>query len=253
MIAERRLVGLPLAVPLVIAAAWLLAIVAQASGEGALLRHDALVEGDLPWPAALVLFLVAWQTMIAAMMLPSSLPLVRLFATAARGQRHPRAVVAAFLAGYAVVWSAFGAVALAADVGVHRLVAAWGWLEARPWLVEAGTLALAGAFQFSSLKDECLRQCRHPGAFLMRFYERGTGGALRLGLRHGLFCAGCCWALMLVAFAVGVANLWWMAALTALMVWEKTARGGERAVPRAGVALLLAAGLVVLLPAWGPA
>jgi predicted metal-binding membrane protein len=246
----RRLAGLPLAVPLIIGGAWLLALVAQASGGGALLHHDSLLEGGLPWLAALALFLLAWQAMIAAMMLPSSLPLVRLFTTAARGQRHPSAVVAAFLAGYAVVWSVFGAAALAGDVGVHRLVAAWSWLAERPWLIEGSTLALAGAFQFSSLKDECLRQCRHPGAFLLRFYERGLGGALRLGLRHGLFCLGCCWALMLVTFAVGVANLWWMAALTALMVWEKTARGGERGVPRAGVALLASAALVLAQPIW---
>ncbi len=73
-------------------------------------------------------------------------------------------------------------------------------------------LALAGAFQFTPLKDACLDKCRHPGQFLMRYYERGAGGGFRLGARHGVFCVGCCWALMLVMFAAGVASLLWMAA-----------------------------------------
>ena len=102
---------------------------------------------------------------------------------------------------------------------------------------------MAGAFQFSELKDRCLDKCRHPGAFLLANTTAGRRAAFRLGRRHGLFCAGCCWALMLVAFTLGVANLWWMAALTALMVYEKTAPAGERAVPVAGVVLL----------AWGAA
>ena len=103
-------------------------------------------------------------------------------------------------------------------------------------------LALAGAFQFTSLKDACLDKCRHPAQFLMRYYERGVGGGFRLGARHGAFCVGCCWALMLVMFAAGVASLVWMALLTTLMVHEKTRPAGRRAVPVTGVALL---GLVV--------
>jgi predicted metal-binding membrane protein len=113
-------------------------------------------------------------------------------------------------------------------------------------------LALAGAFQFSSLKDACLRQCRHPGAYLLRHYRRGVREAFELGRGHGLFCVGCCWALMLVMFAAGVANLWWMAALTAVMVYEKTGSGGRRAVPTTGLALLLFATLVLAHPGWLP-
>ena len=106
-------------------------------------------------------------------------------------------------------------------------------------------LALAGAFQFTSLKDACLDKCRHPGQFLMRYYERGAGGGLRLGMRHGAFCVGCCWALMLVMFAAGVASLIWMALLTAVMIHEKTRPAGARAVPVTGVALLAAASVVL--------
>jgi predicted metal-binding membrane protein len=107
---------------------------------------------------------------------------------------------------------------------------------------------LAGAFQFTSLKEACLRSCRHPASFMHRHYRRGAGGAFRLGTRHGLFCVGCCWALMLVMFAVGVASLIWMALLTALMVHEKTRHAGARTVPLSGVTLL-ALGSTLFL--WG--
>ena len=241
-----RLGGVPLVVAAAIAAAWTLALVAEASGNAALLRHDALIEGGPAGPAAAGLFLVSWQAMIAAMMLPSSLPLVRLFARASSGQPHPQRAMGAFLGAYALVWTAFGAVAFAGDVAFHELVERTAALESAAWVIPPAVLALAGAFQFTSLKDRCLEQCRHPGAFILRFYERGTGGAFRLGARHGLFCLGCCWALMLVAFAVGVASLAWMGVLTALMVHEKTRPGGRRDVPVTGVILLGAAALVLV-------
>jgi predicted metal-binding membrane protein len=235
-----------------IAGAWVLVIAAQATGTGASLHHDALIHGSLPFGAALALFLLAWQAMIAAMMLPTTLPLVRLFAVASRVARRPRAVMAAFIAGYAVVWTAFGWLAFCGDAVVHSVVDSSGWLQRHQWLIAGGVLLSAGAFQFSSLKDRCLKVCRHPGAFMLRFYERGTRGGFRLGLRHGLFCLGCCWALMLLMFAAGVASLWWMAALTALMVYEKTGVAGSRAVPVAGAALLAWGTLVVAHPAWLP-
>ena len=209
------------------------------------MHHDALVEDGPPVWMALGLFLVAWQVMIAAMMLPSSLPLMRIFAAASAGQRRPGAAMAGFLGGYALVWSAFGALAFLVDVGVHAAIDLSPWLEGRDWLLGGSVLALAGAFQFTKLKDACLDKCRHPGHFLIRFYERGPGGGFRLGARHGVFCLGCCWALMLVMFSVGVASLAWMAVLTALMVWEKTRPSGARSVPVTGIALLGAAAVVL--------
>lgn len=244
---------LPLAVPAAIAGAWALAVAAQLSGGAGALHHDALIEGSLPRWASVALFLVAWQAMLAAMMLPSALPLLRLFARAASGQPRPDAAMAAFIGGYALIWTGFGYVAFVGDVLVHGLVHRQPWLAEHSWLLAGGVLVGAGAFQFTSLKDRCLRVCRNPGAFLLRFYERGAGGAFRLGRRHGLFCLGCCWALMLVAFAAGVANLWWMAALTALMVYEKTAPGGARSVPIVGVVLMGWGALVLAHPAWLPA
>ena len=105
----------------------------------------------------------------------------------------------------------------------------------------------------TSLKDRCLTVCRHPGAYLLQHYRRGVGGAFRLGAGHGLFCVGCCWALMLVGFAAGVANLWWMATLTTIMVFEKTAPAGRRGVRPIGLGLIVL-GCVLLAdpaaPAW---
>jgi predicted metal-binding membrane protein len=235
-----------------IAAAWLIAGVAHATGTAARLHHDSLIEGGLPW-AALVLFLLAWQVMIAAMMLPSSLPMIRYYAAVSAGQERPRAALGAFLGGYALIWTVFGALALTGDLVLHRVVEAIPWLEARPWLVSGTILAAAGAFQFTSLKDRCLEQCRHPGMFLMRHYRRGVGEGFLLGERHGLFCLGCCWALMLLMFAAGFASLAWMAALAALMFYEKAGRHGAAIVRPAGVVLLAWAALVLAHPGWLPA
>ena len=243
---------LPVAVPVAIAAAWAVAVIAQASGKAALLHHDALIEGQLPLWVALGLFLLAWQVMIAAMMLPSTLPMIRLFAATSTSQESSGETQAAFLAGYLVVWTVFGALAFVGDMGLHHLVDATPWLAARPWLIAGSALSLAGAFQFSGVKDRCLSQCRHPGAYLLAHYRRGVGPAFRLGRGHGLFCLGCCWALMLLMFAAGVANLWWMAALTALMVYEKVGRRGAGATRPVGALLFVLALLVLLHPAWLP-
>ncbi len=243
--------SLPRPILVGIAAAWVAAIAALLAGAAALVHHDALLSGGGP-PVAITVItsLLAWQVMIAAMMLPSSLPLVRLYARASeRAPRRGRSMTA-FIGGYAIVWSAFGLAAFGADAGVHAAVSASPWLERHDWWIGGSVLALAGAFQFTSLKDACLDKCRHPGQFLMRYYERGPGGGFRLGARHGLFCVGCCWALMLVMFAAGVASLIWMALLTAVMIHEKTRPTGARAVPVTGVALLGAASVVLAYSAY---
>jgi predicted metal-binding membrane protein len=225
------------------------AVLAEATGAASLLHHDGLIEdGPAMW-LALPAFLIAWQVMVAAMMLPSSLPLVRLFAQASAKQPRPRAAMAGFLGGYALIWTAFAALAFAFDIGVHATVDASPWLQSHDWVLGAGVLAVAGAFQFSSLKYACLDKCRHPAQFMLRFYRRGAGGGFRLGARHGLFCLGCCWALMLVMFSVGVASLVAMAALTALMVYEKTQPRGRQVVPAAGATLVATALMIAVYSA----
>jgi predicted metal-binding membrane protein len=247
----RRANGITIVLVAIIAS-WALAVVAEVTGSGDELHHGALIEGGAPLSAALVVFLVAWQAMTASMMLPSSLPLVRLFFRVASPQPRAARAKAAFIGGYVAVWSAFGAVAFIGDVSIHRVVDASPWLAQRPWLIAGPTLMLAGAFQFSEMKERCLRQCRHPAAFLLPRYRRGATAAFRLGREHGFFCLGCCWALMLVGFAAGVANLWWMAALAAIMVVEKAFRFGDRIVAPVGYGLLAYGALVLLHPAWLP-
>jgi predicted metal-binding membrane protein len=240
--------GAPRPIMVSIAVAWALAIAGQLGGTAVLLRHDALIQGSLPFVIALGVSLLAWQAMVVAMMIPSSLPLIGLFAHTSRRQSRPHAAMTAFLGGYALAWAAFGAAAFLFDLAVHASVDAWPWLQRHDWLIGGGVLVVAGVFQFTPLKYACLDSCRGPESFLLRHYDRGVRPALRLGVRHGVFCVGCCWALMLVMFAVGVANLVWMAALTAVMVHEKTRPAGRAAVPVTGVALL---GLASIVLAWG--
>ncbi len=242
-----------LAIPIAIAFAWGIAILAQVTGSATLLHHHTLIERGPPAETALLLFIAAWLIMTGAMMLPSSLPLMRMFAFVSAGQPNAPAVLAAFVGGYVLIWSLFGVLAFGGDVVLHRTVDHTPWLAARPWLIGGAVLALAGIYQFTPLKDRCLRVCRLPGNFLMQHYRRGVQSAFALGRRHGFFCVGCCWALMLIGFAAGFASLWWMAALTALMVYEKTARRGLRAVPLAGIVLLVWSAVVFAQPAWLPA
>jgi predicted metal-binding membrane protein len=236
----------------VIGVAWVLAAVAEGTGQANGLHHDGLIGGNLPFLLTLGLFLLAWQVMIAAMMLPSSLPFVRLFVGAIVDRARSGRTLGALLAGYAIVWTTFGAVAFGGDLALHQVAHSSPRLHEQQWLIAGAVLAVAGGFQFSSLKDRCLRVCRHPGVYLMRHYRHGTRAAFRLGVGHAFFCLGCCWALMLLMFAAGVANLWWMAALTALMVYEKTGRHGVRVARIAGVLLLVWAGFVLTQPAWLP-
>ena len=226
-----------------IGAAWLLAVGAQLAGQAALLHHHTLIEGGVPFWMALLLFLLGWQVMIAAMMLPASLPSIAAFRAAASGGLRPHAL-AAFLSSYALAWSVFGLLAFAGDDILHHVVDATPWLADRPWLIEASILALAGAYQFSPFKRRGLAICRHPVA-LAQGGEVVRRGSFRLGLDHGLACLGSSWALMLLMFAEGFANLGWMAALAAVMVYEATGRHGQRVAPAVGVCLVFAAVAVV--------
>jgi predicted metal-binding membrane protein len=238
--------GVPVPVVAAIASAWAAAIAAEATGAAALLHHDELLSEGLPSAWAVVGFLAAWQVMVAAMMLPSSLPLVRMFAGASARTPGSGRAMAAFLGGYALVWTAFGAFAFAGDLGLHAAVNASSFLADSEWAIGGSVLAAAGAFQFTPLKDACLDKCRHPASFMLRHYRRGARAGFELGARHGAFCVGCCWALMLVMFALGATNLILMALLTALMVHEKTRPAGRRAVPVTGVTLLAIASVVLL-------
>jgi predicted metal-binding membrane protein len=184
--------------------------------------------------------------MIGAMMLPTTIPMARMFVAVSARQARPGPARAAFAASYLVVWVGFALVALGGDTSVHWLVDHWGWLHEREGLVLAATLVLAGVYQLSPLKDACLRACRTPLSIIGQRYRGGAAGGWRIGLAHALSCLGCCWALMLVMFATGVGSLLWMLALTAVMVVEKTTRPGLRLVRPVALALVLGGALVGL-------
>ena len=240
----------PTVVSAAVGGAWLIAVLAQLTGNAWALHHHALIQGGPPLWVALPLFLVAWQVMIAAIMLPASLPAVRVFGRASIRLGRPGLAMVPFLTAYSAVWTVCGLVAFVGDLAIHRVVDATPGLDARPWLIEATVLILAGAYQFAPLKRRGLAAFRHPAGQL----HGGAGiepSAAWLGFSHALDCLASSWALMLLMFAAGFANLWWMTALGALMAYETVGRHGQRAAPVVGILLLGLAGLVVLT-GWAP-
>jgi predicted metal-binding membrane protein len=195
---------------------------------------------------ALPLFLSMWVTMMVAMMFPAVAPMVighwRL--TYRRGG-SPLAVVL-FASGYLFTWAALGVVAFAL---YRALLSITPTLTARSAsLLAGGILLVAGAYQFTPLKSLCLKHCRNPLDFL-HHWRPGVAGAARMGVEHGLYCVGCCWGLMLVLFAVGLANLAWMGILAAVIFVEKIAPFGWTARKGVGAALAVLGGLIVAVPA----
>ncbi len=189
--------------------------------------------------------------MSVAMMLPSSLPLVTVFRTVTRRRARPGRDLALLVAGYLTMWALFGLAAFSADTLVHEALEEWRQFAAYERYLVAVTLLVAGVFQFTPLKYSCLRQCRSPIGFLASHWHGGSGrrAAFTLGLRHGLFCVGCCWALMLLMFAVGGVNLGWMLALGAVMFAEKAAPWGLCVTRPVGVLLTLwGVGLLLQVP-----
>jgi len=188
-----------------------------------------------------------WLLMTAAMMLPTSAPLMRLFDRMI-AERPDRAKLHALLiAGYLLAWAGFGVAAHLLDRAVHAMLADLAWLADHAYVLGALILALAGAFQFSALKYHCLDRCRAPLGFLTSHWHgpRPRLEAFRLGLAHGAYCVGCCWALMLLMFMVGTGSLGWMLLLGLVMAVEKNHPWGRRLSAPLGGILLAGAGFVL--------
>lgn len=237
---------------LVVAAAWGIALAATLTGQRYLIDHHYLLEeSGLAWPVAAIAFLIGWQVMIGAMMLPSATPALALMVATSRNEgRTPVRAHAAFLAGYAAMWTAFALLAFAGDTALHRAVDTWPWLAAHAFLIGAATLAGAGAFQFTPLKGRCLAACHDPRALFARSYRSGLGPAWGLGTRFGVSSVGCCWGLMLIMFGIGVGGLGWMMGLTGAMLVEEVVPSGRQARLTLGAVLLLLAMLWLIRPAW---
>jgi predicted metal-binding membrane protein len=193
-------------------------------------------------PMSLGAFVVAWAAMMAAMMLPGALPAVRLYArAAARGRAAP---VPCFVAGYLAAWTL---AALPGYLAWRELQGPVARGEAWAGRLAGATLLAAALWQLTPLKSLCLRHCRSPLGFFLRFGGRvqRPAGALHMGIRHAGFCFGCCWALFAALVALGTMSLLWMALFTALIVLEKLAPQGRR-IAVAGALALAAAGAVLL-------
>ena len=222
--------------------AWILILLAEIAGYGHLLHHKTLGDDSIPLVLKLLVFLAMWQVMIVAMMLPSSVPMLKLFAKASSNQSQSQQALFIFICAYVTVWAGFAIALFGLDIGLHQ----WVWLREKSWLYSGFTLVVAGAFQFSSLKQQCLQVCRHPFSFLTHHYEQGLLGAWKIGIYHGLYCLGCCWALMLVMFVIGVGHLTWMLLLTVVMTMERTRQNFWSIMLVLGVVLLSRSSLVLL-------
>ncbi len=183
-------------------------------------------------------FLVGWLLMTVAMMLPTTVPLVSLFRRMVAQRANASLLVALLLAGYLAAWLTFGGAVLGMLAGIGQIQTSTQWPQA--WVWGAGLFLLAGVFQFSALKYACLDKCRTPLGFLISHWHgrREISEAFNVGWQHGLFCVGCCWALMLLMFAVGTASLAWMLMLAVIMAVEKNVSWGRRLGRPLGVVLL---------------
>jgi predicted metal-binding membrane protein len=161
--------------------------------------------------------------MMEGMMLPSVTPMMLLFAGSARRNDPARATaqIVAFGAGYLIVWSAFAIVAALLQRALTNALLLTPMMEPVTNRAASAVIALAGVYQLTPVKRACLAECQSPAAFVMRHWRTGTAGALRMGLMHGAFCLGCCWALMLLLFAGGVMHLPTILLLTILVLVEK--------------------------------
>ena len=183
---------------------------------------------------------LAWVLMITAMMLPTTWPLLAMFRRVAVSRPERDRLVAWVVAGFFLVWLVFGTLAHAADLALRALAQRSGWLALNGWIVAALVLAAAGAFQFSALKYRCLEACHSPFSFVASRWHgiAPEPDALRIGVDHGVFCVGCCWALMLVMFVVGLGSIGWMLALAAVMAAEKNLPWGRHLRTPLGLGLL---------------
>jgi predicted metal-binding membrane protein len=232
-------------VPLAIALTWAFLVAAQATGHASMLHgHGHGQEHGLPmWLLVLLppfwltvaVFLAAWLVMVAAMMLPANLPTIRRVSAAMADRPRRRLTMAAFLAGHAFAWGAFGVAAYLAVVATHT----------HPALVLTGVLAIAGAYQFTTLKQTCLAHRQHFDANLTPETSRRLTAVFWIGRNHGLACVGCCGPLMLLMLAVPGPPLVWMAVLTVAMLCEIAPGLARRATPAIGVGLVSAASLIL--------
>jgi predicted metal-binding membrane protein len=197
------------------------------------------------WAASLPLFVTMWVVMMVAMMFPAVSPVVLLFDRWRRGRQRSVATTIAFVAGYLIIWSVAGVFAFAAIVALDLQI------DSSTTAVRVGgaVLVVAGIYQLTPLKSVCLTQCRSPLSLIMEHAQllgEGVRGPLQVGIKHGGWCIGCCWALMAVLIALGVMHLGWMAAVATVILAEKILPGGSTTSRVIGGVLLVAGAAVAM-------
>src|SRR5262245_4044908 len=224
--------------------AWCYTILVASMGDGDMAgaaSHMAMPQ-DQPWSGADFLLMFAmWMVMMVAMMLPSAAPMILLFASANRKRQLARErylLTSLFAGSYVVVWIGFALIATLANWILHSRGLMTSMMGSALRLWGGGLLIVAGLYQFTPLKLACLNKCRSPLAFLMSEWREGRLGAFVMGLRHGVYCVLCCWALMALLFVLGVMNLAWIALLAAFVLVEKIASGGAWLSRASGLLLL---------------
>jgi len=194
-------------------------------------------------PVDALLLFVMWSAMMAAMMMPGASPMVAAFATINRRRRErsaPHVPTAIFLLGYLTAWAGFSLIATALQWLLQMTGLVTTMMQSASYYFSATLFLVAGLYQFSPLKEHCLAYCRSPDGFILSEWRDGALGAMIMGLRHGLFCMGCCAALMVLLFAVAVMDLRWVAGLTALVTAEKLLPGAKFWRVAIGIALIAA-------------
>jgi predicted metal-binding membrane protein len=248
---DRIIVVLSLA--LVVTASWIYLLMGAGMGmSGFEMTRHTLMKMDMmataSWtPAYVALMFFMWWLMMIAMMLPSATPMI-LLATAlnrrADPEHSPFGSSSAFAGGYLMVWAAFSLLAVFLQWWLQQTGLLSGMLYITNPTLSALILVVAGAWQFTPLKQSCLRHCRGPIDFLTRHRKPGNIGAITMGAQHGLFCLGCCWFLMVLLFVGGVMNLYWIAGL-AIYVWVEKAMVAGVKFSRIMGAILILWGLVL--------
>jgi predicted metal-binding membrane protein len=245
--AARARIGLIAVLVAVAALAW------AVTGE----RMQGMDTGPGTELGGLGFFLTVWLVMMAAMMFPSIAPMVGVYARLQgtrreSGRSAPAGATALFISGYLVSWALAGLVAYALfDLGRTISPDAFAWDRGGPYLA-GGVIVMAALYQLTPLKDACLTRCRSPLSFVIENWHDGRSGALHMGILHGAWCVGCCWALMAVLFALGVMSLAWMAFVAALVAVEKLLPWKAPANTSIAVLLLVLGIAVAVVPAQVP-
>lgn len=228
-------------------AAWAALWFADSFANGALhvhhLGHHGGISGSI-----LLLFVGGWTVMVVAMMLPTTLPIISTFHTIASTRGDRFSLVGLVVIGYIITWASFGVIIYLAYLLLHLLVNSIPVLNDNSWAAVPLLLILAGLFQFTSLKYRCLDKCRSPFSFVIEHWQgrKYKWLALRLGIDHGIFCVGCCWALMLLMFTVGFGSVGWMFVLALIMAIEKNVSWGRRISTPLGI-ILISWGIILLV------